>query len=491
MSKCLVHYKYLFKQSYGFDYDNDGMLDVVYDWYCDKYWQEMTSKTSVAIGQSNFLLLKIEYATGANTNENYDYLSSVILNFNIPSSPLYSLYMHQLDNWSDNKTAKDLLDILKLPNESDEGWISFNNSITLGGSGDPIPAGCVYIVLSGGLYTAANNYYQSDTGLEISYNETFEYPSSSVNLSIVDNYNNTFTLDSITHNFPSDASIVVYYHGDTTFFPIEVGEKILLDTKDNTIGQNKIQVHLRAQVIYSGFEYNDQIFDFYPEINHYLVPTFIQKPILQHVHNNSNVITEPQLNAEWRYLWDVRAANEISKVCGFVIRLYQNNNAMYLTAEETISYHDYLVWDFEKGLCYIDGTKSNGGYSIRGTSGRFGVDETFELDGKNYGSFYFYPAEMDTEEYLNAENLKIGDKIKISVQPYTRYGENNDGDILLGEEVFSDEYTIGLTHKNTIKIKTSENTFETGEVLIKTAEGWKAALEVSIKTAEGWKASIE
>jgi hypothetical protein len=86
------------------------------------------------------------------------------------------------------------------------------------------------------------------------------------------------------------------------------------------------------------------------------------------------------------------------------------------------------------------------------------------------------------------EDLKPGDKIKLSVQAYS---VNDLGEALLSSEIASKEYTIENAGVVNIKVNTGTATkpvyeWVEGQVWIKSIDKWEEAETVSIKTADGW-----
>jgi hypothetical protein len=239
----------------------------------------------------------------------------------------------------------------------------------------------------------------------------------------------------------------------------------------------------------------------------------------------ADLVIEPQLNAEWSCLWGAQQSNTNSQICGHIIRLYKNGEPINLTAAYDkdgvrLGEFNYCCWDsLNKKFCLLENLIADTNYvkwlgdpehwsplvteQNVGDTDYDGYADTEVTSFVSLYNFSFYPSDFGFE---------VGDELKIEIQDYTRCGENNDGDMLLDPK-YSTSYVItGITEykqpeeepdepekpdepntekKNILKIKTSENTFETGEVLIKTEEGWIAALEVLVKTSEGWQNSIE
>ena len=516
--------------------------------WADSTWIEVSDKNndpSLAIGPQDWLLLEISFsnsgfASDTTIKELTQYLSFDFLQSLSPDE--YDLQGHVFDSaeWSEQTDTSILLSYIAdlSPSSCPWAWIDINPDYWWIGDGSLESP--IYMLIS-----SKNNRHEfPGKEVAITYNEKYEYYSygcTTVDFEIVDNYNNTFTVNILYHDFPPTTNIVVQcYDGISNFGPIELDTPIKLDIDYSEMYLDQTRVYVEVQMyVPDGIS---QSFGAEKYINQYIAPTRWYRQVLRHVYyskyDNSiknipaDLVIEPQLDNKWSCLWDVQQSNSNSQICGQIIRLYKNGEPINLTAEynkdgSIVRKFDYCYWDsvsqkfclLEDGLGgenlitdtnYVEWISQPDRWSLAteqniGDTDYDGYADTEITSFVSLYNFSFYPSDFGFE---------VGDILKIEIQDYTRYGVDNDGDMLLGPECSTIYEITGITEynpsepeepeppeepdesentekKNILKIKTSENTFETGEVLIKTEEGWIAALEVLVKTSEGWQNSIE
>ena len=155
----------------------------------------------------------------------------------------------------------------------------------------------------------------------------------------------------------------------------------------------------------------------------------------------------------WTFTWTAATAvNTSSPVKGYRIRLYKNGSLV-------------------KGLT----TDEDNNITLK--SG--GTNEYLDSDSTSTAAI-IDPTAFD---------FKAGDKVKLSISAYTKFGKANDGTRWLGKTPVvktSSEYTV--QNAGTVNIKVS-GAWKEGQVYVKVNNAWEEAETISIKVGDSWKDS--
>jgi hypothetical protein len=155
----------------------------------------------------------------------------------------------------------------------------------------------------------------------------------------------------------------------------------------------------------------------------------------------------------WTFTWTAATAiNTSSPVKGYRIRLYKNNTLI-----------KGLVTNKDNNITLADG----------------GTNEYLDSDSTSTTAI------VDPTAF----NFKAGDKVKLSISAYTRFGKANSGTRWLGKSPTvktSTEYTV--QNAGTVKVKVG-GAWKEGQAYVKVNNAWKEADTVSIKVGNSWKDS--
>ena len=250
-------------------------------------------------------------------------------------------------------------------------------------------------------------------------------------IDIIDNYNNTFTINVTkgangTNNIAKGlANLTWKVTGASTSTSFTSGTTVKLPanlTKDDTIS-----ITVSASTV---GELDTVSTSKARKIYQYLAPLAPNAPAISYSKNKFTV-KEP-----WTVMYEiVTATNSTSKICGYLCEMYVNNEL-------------------------VD--------SITTTEQPVGAVSLFN---------YFYP-----ERY----NITTGDEITWRVSAFTRYGLNNDGNILYGQGSWSLPYTVesaGIVH---VKVN---GEYKEGQVYVKIGGEWREAETVHVKAGGEWHES--
>lgn len=94
------------------------------------------------------------------------------------------------------------------------------------------------------------------------------------------------------------------------------------------------------------------------------------------------------------------------------------------------------------------------------------------------------PTEMTF--YAAASGINPGDQVKFSIQPYTRYGQTNKGDILLcGTKTESSVYTV--KNAGTVRVRANSTWKESEAVYVRANGAWKEIEAIYVRANGAWK----
>ena len=296
-------------------------------------------------------------------------------------------------------------------------------------------------------YTPSEGYYSAE--LEYSTWTAAEKGTTT----ITDNYNNTFTITATVgeegSNNPAKLTDLKWGYSTSYGKTYENGKAIAIDlsgTKDRT---KAVYASSTTNATYG----SDPVATASKSIRRYFAPNKPGKPTIYHEKNNLT------LKEDIVYKWTAATpavgsdGNTYSPVIGYRIRLYQ------LKA----------------------GTTEWKNIPIRDVSG------TQKSELKN--SEYIYDREVENPTTISLRHtvhgFEAGDKVKLSIQAYSRYGKENTGDNskLLSEVVTSAETTVQNSAVMHAKVG---NTWQEGQVHVKVGNTWVEAQSVYVKVGNAW-----
>lgn len=187
-------------------------------------------------------------------------------------------------------------------------------------------------------------------------------------------------------------------------------------------------------------------------INQYLKPNNPGKPVIS--YTKSRFTPKERIIYKWTA---ATAKNKTSPVVGYRVRLWQQKAG-------TTTWKNIPIWS----------TTSN-------------TQKSELVNGE-----YIYDREVDDPTYISLgheiHGFEVGDKVKLSIQAYSRFGNNNTGDNskLLSDKIESTETEIQSA--GTMRVKVGDK-WKEGQVYIKVGDKWKEAESVHIKTSTGWAES--
>lgn len=187
-------------------------------------------------------------------------------------------------------------------------------------------------------------------------------------------------------------------------------------------------------------------------INQYLKPNNPGKPVIS--YTKSRFTPKERIIYKWTA---ATAKNKTSPVVGYRVRLWQQKAG-------TTTWKNIPIWS----------TTSN-------------TQKSELVNGE-----YIYDREVDDPTYISLgheiHGFEVGDKVKLSIQAYSRFGKSNTGDNskLLSAVMTSDETEIQSA--GTMHVKVGDK-WEEGQVYVKVNDKWEEAESVHIKTSTGWAES--
>ena len=97
-------------------------------------------------------------------------------------------------------------------------------------------------------------------------------------------------------------------------------------------------------------------------------------------------------------------------------------------------------------------------------------------------------------QFIPADSgVKSKEKIVLLVLPYTRYGENNESDLLYDDTCYIVSEPKEVQSAGLVRVKVPNAAggthWKEGQVFVKTPTGWKESEGIYVKTTEGWKES--
>ena len=154
------------------------------------------------------------------------------------------------------------------------------------------------------------------------------------------------------------------------------------------------------------------------------------------------------MKEDWKISWETPSKNNSCPIKGYRIRLQRKR-----------------------------GTNDWVNLPIFGSTGTLLGNGVYYDRGNIQTSLHIY-----TQYYTNL--ISPGDKIRFSVNGYTKYGENYDGNQLFSSsETYSDEYTVenaGIVH-----VKTSDGAWVEGQVNVYVDNKWVEAESIKVLTNSG------
>ena len=281
---------------------------------------------------------------------------------------------------------------------------------------------------------------------------------SSGTVSIIDNYNNTFTLKGTKGasgiNNPSTGPTLKWGYNTKYSNTFTNGSIITLSASGDTSATRTVYAKSITGAAYG----NEQIAFAQLDVRQYVGPGEPGKPVISYSKNRLTV------KENWLFNWMLATkTNDSSPVVGYRIRLYRKrgNN------------------DFIKLPIYDSDGKNLSAKAV--SSG----DIYYDRDG-DYPSIYIYPAYYSKDVHSDEPDILPGDQIKLAVTAYTRYGKDNTGNQLFKtSEVASDVSTVQNAGIMRVKI----GTWKEGQVYVKVGGTWKEAEVVQTKVNGYWKES--
>lgn len=105
------------------------------------------------------------------------------------------------------------------------------------------------------------------------------------------------------------------------------------------------------------------------------------------------------------------------------------------------------------------------------------------------GTDIYYDRNSTTTQmtfYAAASGINPGDQVKFSIQPYTKYGQNNNGDILLnGTRTESSVYTV--KNAGTVRVRANSTWKESEAEYVRANGEWKEIEAIYVRANGAWK----
>lgn len=274
-------------------------------------------------------------------------------------------------------------------------------------------------------------------------------------VTVKDNYNNTFTItatkgsnDATGNNIASGPSNLKYGYSATTRNTAYTNKAATKLTINGTADARTVY----AEATTKGSKGGDAIATGQEVIRQYIAPSAPGTPVLAPLTKNKLTIKEP-----WTFVWTHAAPkNAHSTVVGYRIHLYRIRAGV------------------EEALIIKD---ANGN-----------VLSTWDA---NYNK-YVYDRDLVSNSitiYPEVQEFLPGDKVKLGIHSYTRFGENND---MAGSEnalfntgqIYSVESEVQKAAQ--LRINTPDG-WKEGQAFVMTKNGWKEASSIYVNTEKGWK----
>ena len=271
-------------------------------------------------------------------------------------------------------------------------------------------------------------------------------------VSITDNYNNTFTVKGTAGAAGTGNSVTSYsvtYGYDSRATNANPSTPITL-TMTNTANATRT---VWAKTTTKGMYGEDSVASTSAAIKQYVAPSNPGSPVLSASKTPKRV-----LKKEWTFDWvPSTAANATSPIKGYRIRVYKNGTP-------------------------IKGLKVDSGYKIaKGTGTTEWLDREIS-SAATLTTLTFIPEDL---------GFAAGDKLKISLFAYTRYGITNTGGQLFSGNgstaVNSSEYTIENAGVMQVNVN---GAWKEGQVFVNVDGAWKEAESVYTNVNGSWKESI-
>lgn len=255
---------------------------------------------------------------------------------------------------------------------------------------------------------------------------------------IVDNYNNTFSI-SCTKSINNEVYSQILSWGYTN----KCANTITADALSNqplTLGKSSSETRkVYAKAVIKGPQGPLAEVKAEAAIKQYIAPS---SPSVPKITPDSLINGKLDPAKKWTFTWEAAPAiNETSKVVGYRIRLYKNNTPIdiYNNQGEIVSISS------ARDKFYDSDTP----------------DTKFTISPSNY-------------------NFVTGDAIMIKIEAYTRYGKNNDGDILISPAAqTSNKFQVSKV--SPIKVNIGNGRWANATVFAKNLTGWHEATALYIK----------
>jgi hypothetical protein len=280
-------------------------------------------------------------------------------------------------------------------------------------------------------------------------------------VTIRDNYNNSYTVTGTRGSTPAGDSNTVTGHKlccgtssasdwDYVYETTNLSKTVSftpLGTSDYRKVKGKI-------ITYGTYHSSDPSYSSKDDVRQYIAPSAPGAPVIS--YNKSKLtIKEP-----WVYTWPDNAedlkANNTSPVVGYRIHLYRIRDGV----EEALIIKDtdgkaLSTWDAKYNKYVYDRDSASTSITI-------------------------YP---EVQEFLP------GDKVKLGIHSYTRFGQENNMEgsknaLFNTGQVYSIESEVQKA--GLLKVNTPDG-WKEGQAFIMTENGWKEASSVFIKSEKGWK----
>ena len=269
--------------------------------------------------------------------------------------------------------------------------------------------------------------------------------------SIVDNYNNTFTITATKgsdgdYNTAGGPTNLKWGYDTNRTSTYTSGTPISL-TISGTSDTRRVYAESTTTATYGDSKKATD----YEDIKQYIAPNAPTNPKLTWTK------TRLTLKESWALEWTASTAkNTNSPVSGYRIRFWVNG--------KTIPFKEKKA----------DGTIT----TLTTTAG----------SDLNHANKYYYDREIANTKMTPIDpvlnGLKVGDEIYFSISSYTKDGKNNK--LHSSSAVTSPTYTV--QNAGILQVRTSSG-WKEGQVWIKTSDSWKEAESVNVRTSSGWKES--
>lgn len=274
-------------------------------------------------------------------------------------------------------------------------------------------------------------------------------------VSIADNYNNTFTItatkgsnDATGNNKASDPTNLKYGYSTTTRNTAYTSGTAVALSINGTDPERTVY----AEATTAGTKGDSATATGQANIRQYIAPNAPGTPVLAPLTKNKLTIKEP-----WTFVWThATPKNAPSPVVGYRIHLYRIRD------------------EVEEALIIKD---ANG-------------NELSTWDA-NYNK-YVYDRDLVSNSitiYPDVQEFLPGDKVKLGIHSYTRFGKNNNlkgsmNALFNTGQIYSEEsevQKVGL-----LKVNTPDG-WKEGQAFVMTENGWKEASSIYVNTEKGWK----